>query len=135
MKNYSRILHVLSVLASSYMAAALIGLLLSAFVFIMLSLNFDWDATTALRFAVPIVAAGPLVACALVFSSRVLIDVSLRVFPNLTMDGSDGETSRPILGIALVSLFLIAFVLLFATQIGGGGASRPMERCVLSRAC
>jgi hypothetical protein len=131
-------LHVLSVLASSYPAAALIGLLASALVFILLNLNFHWDATTSLRFAIPIAVMGPFAGCALTFAARRLIDVSLRVFPRLRSglgNEFEADTSRSVTPVIIGSLFFIASGLLFVSQIGGGGRTAQTDRCVLSMAC
>ena len=91
--------------ASGYGVAALVGLLAAGALFVVSAAAFGWDALESRRFVLPMVAAGPLVACLLTFLSSRLLGLIARVAPSLI----GGFAPGPVVDVRLVSaLALVA---------------------------
>ena len=134
---HARPSHSLPLAPSDYAVAALIGLLAAGALFAVSAAVFDWDPLASRRFVVPLVAAGPLVACALTYLSRRLLDVTARLAPTLMNELAGGPVVNLRLkaAVALVAIACITAALLLGLQGLLGGTGAPTDRCILSSTC
>ena len=138
MKYYHKVLQAASVIAASYGASALIGILCAAFTSVVGITLLNWDASASLQFMSGLIFIGPAIGCLLTFFSRKILDITFELDPDLkngiSGSGSD-ESSSPNVTIAILALAAIALPLLFLSYVQGRGAAEPTDRCILSRMC
>ena len=126
-------MRILSLLGASYGWAVLLGFLGVGVIYPLAAAIYP--AADARLLVVVLVIAGPAAGALVTFLSRRIIDVAMRLSPDLGSD-FDKEPAFEVRTAVAISSIVVAAALLVLISFGGGGHGPPSPgKCLLSRDC